>query len=1181
MIFYNLMTLNAAAMLDHVVKRQHGNTHNERPEFRYDFKEKTTENFILESTERHADNALFYQLIAGRYGDENVSRYRRQADCILKSLFYVDFESVFSSQKKRENEKKKVGYSIYDSSKWSEEAIDAICSVLFEDGFSISYEDGEVRTYIPFDKSGSMSRHYAMTFIDKELFPEVDRRLRLGIDFSSVNVVLSKYFAYRGLYLTDGVRADEDSDHVLNQNTVLVIKDDTHDYMRNGEVQNVPVITVDKDLLLNGEFGSVETEHPIRLNSFDGEGMVTPFFAEYMNRARKQEVYMKQPGVSFQIRMPYIKGMLHQVDFHRFFREQLSQDDYYIEDIFGIPRRIADVQIVLTESMFKCAKWLADYTKIHSEIKDPMEWFFDMFHRYGHALYVCNTDSNMGAQKVSLTYQFLNTMDISPDALENLINRHLNEAHSIPKTGAKYAVDVTEYLAEVLYEDEDVSSSVPAWRYALDLNPDFVKDPYVRAKLRQDEISRVKDICSGRIIVDGVLKYLSGDLLALLIHMIYNRKAESDGGIGRENGLGRLTDDGLQIDANFNRDAVTRLRKHLIRTGKFYTADHARMKLRTDGRYSILRNPHLSRNEQCSLRPYVPDQDDEGNIYNRYFSHLKNVIMFPYESIDALSLGGADYDGDKVKVILDRTVNSAILKGSYVLKGKEYVRKLPVVEIPSLGANREPAPDIISYKLVKSTFANQVGLISNLAIRLGKLEYSSENKEPSRRNKCAECTLATGLEIDAVKTGVRPELKDLKKAAPPGQDYFLLREEIIENLRPEEIERLKVEPLKGGGSGRYGGEVYSVSRPRYTVRNRKQYKKMFDAEAVPLDAPAAIIDRLPGYLLRDLSGDWKEKSGPDNVNNCESDTAEDFGSDTEAVSVPDIAGGSRRSGEVILFRFQMDEASGTYDRAWAGKLRKESDGIQKLSDTSALIKAYRKVANDARYIRKQREKARRSNNKNKIWFLLGKLFDISAEGLPVTHTEIPDAIEIAHADLRNIFETTGEVERAIERMITLDWMFASAEEREGILYKILGTESLLEETKEILLCDEPDAFDFLKFYLYDIKDKLFLESTAEEIDLSKRELSKNLEGYSAGAYEKFLHEYIVGQNRKEPKSIWNFRIIDLCREDLAEEKMFNGDFDRALKFYYASRSSDPGRYFLWEVFRTGEILRNVYIKPKE
>ena len=330
-----------------------------------------------------------------------------------------------------------------------------------------------------------------------------------------------------------------------------------------------------------------------------------------------------------------------------------------------------------------------------------------------------------------------------------------------------------------------------------------------------------------------------------------------------------------------------------------------------------------------------------------------------------------------------------------------------------------------------------------------------------------------------------------------------------------------------------------------------------------------------------MSGERKEKSGPDNVRNCESDTAEDFGSDTEAVSVPDTAGGSRRSGEVILFRFQIDEASGTYDRAWAGKLRKESDGIQKLSDTSALIKAYRKVANDARYIRKQREKARCSNNINKIWFLLGKLFDISAEGLPVTHTEIPDAIEIAHADLRNIFETTGEVERAIERMITLDWMFASAEEREGILYKILGTESLLEETKEILLCDEPDAFDFLKFYLYDIKDELFLESTAEEIDLSKRELSKNLEGYSAGAYEKFLHEYIVGQNRKEPKSIWNFRIIDLCREDLAEEKMFNGDFDRALKFYYASRSSDPGRYFLWEVFRTGEILRNVYIKPKE
>ena len=101
------MTLNAAAMLDNVIVRQRDDAHNYRPEFRYDFNEKTTKNMVLGSTDRHADSALFYQIIAGQYGDENIDQYRKQIDCIQRSLIYVDFKSVFSSQKKKENERKK------------------------------------------------------------------------------------------------------------------------------------------------------------------------------------------------------------------------------------------------------------------------------------------------------------------------------------------------------------------------------------------------------------------------------------------------------------------------------------------------------------------------------------------------------------------------------------------------------------------------------------------------------------------------------------------------------------------------------------------------------------------------------------------------------------------------------------------------------------------------------------------------------------------------------------------------------------------------------------------------------------------------------------------------------------------------------------------------------------------
>ena len=94
MIFYNLMTLNAAAMLDHTIVCQRDEIHNYRPEFRYDFNEKSIKNLILSSTERHADNALFYQVIASKYGEDSIHQYRMQEDCISRSLIYVDFSGI-------------------------------------------------------------------------------------------------------------------------------------------------------------------------------------------------------------------------------------------------------------------------------------------------------------------------------------------------------------------------------------------------------------------------------------------------------------------------------------------------------------------------------------------------------------------------------------------------------------------------------------------------------------------------------------------------------------------------------------------------------------------------------------------------------------------------------------------------------------------------------------------------------------------------------------------------------------------------------------------------------------------------------------------------------------------------------------------------------------------------------
>ena len=120
----------------------------------------------------------------------------------------------------------------------------------------------------------------------------------------------------------------------------------------------------------------VEKKIPLTITKFDGEGIVSKQYARRLNQ--------KYGGMvahhSFQIRMPFIKGMLHELDF-----KQLLPDagGSYITDLWGVKHPIRDVDIVLTKSMFKGYGWLCE---------NGMSWedYWAAFKKYDHALYISN-----------------------------------------------------------------------------------------------------------------------------------------------------------------------------------------------------------------------------------------------------------------------------------------------------------------------------------------------------------------------------------------------------------------------------------------------------------------------------------------------------------------------------------------------------------------------------------------------------------------------------------------------------------------------------------------------------------------------------------------------------------------------------------------------------------------------
>ena len=68
---------------------------------------------------------------------------------------------------------------------------------LVKHGFKINGE-----TYLFSERSASMVRQSMLSFVERHIAPELDRRISMGLDFSETPTVLSKYYAYRGLNLS-------------------------------------------------------------------------------------------------------------------------------------------------------------------------------------------------------------------------------------------------------------------------------------------------------------------------------------------------------------------------------------------------------------------------------------------------------------------------------------------------------------------------------------------------------------------------------------------------------------------------------------------------------------------------------------------------------------------------------------------------------------------------------------------------------------------------------------------------------------------------------------------------------------------------------------------------------------------------------------------------------------------
>lgn len=683
-----------------------------------------------------SDNALFHQIMCVIKGedftiDDEVNLVTDLSDVI----FYIDFKDIFDRDSKGEIYKRR----------------QEKCKSMFRpEGIELNFGKGFKR-YVTFEHSNSMGRLSRHAFIREDICEKVRKRIMLDMKINMCQ--LSKLYSYVGLMFSDGTRID--GIEIDKPHRVIVIENPIH------IEKNVPVITVkaDKESGSMKKYSRVETVADVEVECFDGEGLISKQYAKVIDNVFCGEHIHH----SFQIRMPFVKGMLHKVDFKDFLK---SCGEETITDIWGIEHNVKDVDIILTKSMFKGYNWLYE---------NNMSWqdYWKNFKKYNHALYITNVSKVRQERYTELNYQFLSTLSIKPEEFRpkdlpkgwdyspmederNWLTKRTETEYYNLCANEDYR---REYFLNIL-DSKGAEKTGKKYILAkiLKKNPLFISES-IYSKELEDRATHIANKYSiGTLIVEGETRYLSGDLIALLRSLI-------KGDVDKEKRREKFSDIAEE---------------NIMSTFSFHAPEMERK------RFSVcvlLRNPHIARNEEVQLNVHL-EQVKRDNMRNYYLGHLTDIVSIEPKILAAERLGGADYDGDMVRIIIDALVNECV-KRNYSTDELDNVSNLPLLQIPT---EKPLISDSTSwearFETIRNAFSSRVGQISNAAFNKSVLAYDDNLDDDTRKKNRKDVemlAILTGLEIDSAKSGIKPDLSEYLGKGKKKRSAFLDYKKLLED----------------------------------------------------------------------------------------------------------------------------------------------------------------------------------------------------------------------------------------------------------------------------------------------------------------------------------------------------------------------------------------------------------------
>ena len=259
--------------------------------------------------------------------------------------------------------------------------------------------------YVRFMVGSGQMRRNTVSFINEELFNYMQERLMCGLNGKIKTINLAKLSAYYALSFSSVLWVREPR--------VCVIKDfDTI-------IPNQKVNWIDKA----PEGNNVSQVYKdIKLNSADGQGLISPDMAKQW----AEDMHLNYVPCSFVVRTAFVKGNLVPFDFKEYAKEQ---GVLTIKDRYGTQYNIDDIDVLLSESQFKMAKYYSSW-----------EGYLSYHHTYNLKWGVARYNKEFDDEYVLTNYQYIQVLNLNKEDVQGLVKYTTDWINKICSGNIEYAL---------------------------------------------------------------------------------------------------------------------------------------------------------------------------------------------------------------------------------------------------------------------------------------------------------------------------------------------------------------------------------------------------------------------------------------------------------------------------------------------------------------------------------------------------------------------------------------------------------------------------------------------------------------------------------------------------------------------------------------------------------------------